>query len=47
MIVRTTTGRGFGGLIAYITHDAPTDDVRHPESSSRVGMDPHGEPSDR
>ena len=36
MIVRTTTGRGFGGLIAYITHDAPTDDVRHPESSSRV-----------
>ena len=36
MIVRTTTGRGFGGLIAYITHDAPTDDIRHPESSSRV-----------
>ena len=36
MIARTTTGRGFGGLIDYITHDAPTDDIRHPESSSRV-----------
>lgn len=36
MIVRATTGRGFGGLVAYITHDAPTDDLRQPESSERV-----------
>lgn len=36
MIALASTGGGFGGLVAYITHDAPTDDLRQPESSERV-----------
>ena len=36
MIALAATGGGFGGLVAYITHDAPTNDLRQPESSERV-----------
>ncbi|MCY4029514.1 MAG: relaxase/mobilization nuclease domain-containing protein [Acidobacteria bacterium] len=36
MIALAATGGGFGGLVAYITHDAPTEDLRQPESSERV-----------
>ena len=36
MIACASTGSNFGGLVKYMTHDPPTDDIRNPQSADRV-----------
>ena len=37
MINKIFTGVGISGLVDYITHDSPTADDRHPDTTGRVG----------